>query len=246
MNSTTTPRLLSPTGLIAGMLVGIGILLWMFVSKGFLFVAGLGAFGPGILRELGWLRDRDEFQRQAAHHAGYHAYLVGGIAAVSVLALLEWGSTTLEDATEWIRFILVVSWLTWLFSSLLAYWGAKKTVSVLLLTVGSFWAVFVVASLVGDFQIPRTSQDIGLAFLGLGAGIMFVAPFFVLAWTVRRWPRITGCVLLAVAALFFLVLFRTPEQPLSTQVMTRTMLVGPLLATGIAVLLEARNHTNSA
>ena len=232
MNSTTTPRLLSPTGLIAGMLVGIGILLWMFVSKGFLFVAGLGAFGPGILRELGWLRDRDEFQRQAAHHAGYHAYLVGGIAAVSVLALLEWGSTTLEDATEWIRFILVVSWLTWLFSSLLAYWGAKKTVSVLLLTVGSFWAVFVVASLVGDFQIPRTSQDIGLAFLGLGAGIM--------------WPRITGCVLLAVAALFFLVLFRTPEQPLSTQVMTRTMLVGPLLATGIAVLLEARNHTNSA
>jgi len=44
--------------------------------------------------------------------------------------------------------------------------------------------------------------------------------------------------------LFFLVLFRTPDQPLSTQVMTRTMLIGPLLATGIAVLLETRRGSH--
>jgi hypothetical protein len=137
-NALPNQRLLSPAGIIAGTLVSLGIVLWMFVSKGLLFVAGLGAFGPGILRELGWLRDHDEFQRQAAHRAGYHAYLVAGTAAVAVLALLEWRATSLEDATEWIRFIVVVSWLTWLFSSLLGYWGARKTVSVLLLTVGSF------------------------------------------------------------------------------------------------------------
>jgi hypothetical protein len=106
--------------------------------------------------------------------------------------------------------------------------------------------VFVIASLIGDFHVPQSAQDVGLMLLGLGAGVMFVAPFFVLAWTVRRWPRITGYCLLAVAALLFLVLFRTPELPLSTQVMTRAMLVGPLLATGTAVLLEVRNQDRSA
>lgn len=64
--------------LIAGGLVVLGLLLSMFVSWGFLILAGLGAFGPGILRELGWLRDQDEFQRQATYRAGYLAYLVGG------------------------------------------------------------------------------------------------------------------------------------------------------------------------
>lgn len=232
-------RLPSPAGLIAGVLVAAGILLWMFVSKGLLFVAGLGAFGPGILRELGWLRDQDEFQRQAAHRAGYHAYLVGGLAAVAILALLEWTTTTVEDTTEWIRFIVVVLWLTWMFSALLSYWGARKTVAVLLRVVGSFWALFVIASLVGDFRLPRSSQDVWMGLLGLGAGIMFVAPFFILAWTVWRWPRGTGYGLIAVAMFLFVVLFRTsPNLQWSTVVMTRMMLVGPLLATGIALLRE--------
>jgi hypothetical protein len=237
-DGTSRKGLPSTTGLIAGALVAIGILLWMFVSKGLLFVAGLGAFGPGILRELGWLRDHDEFQREAAHRAGYHAYLIGGIAAVAVLALLQWTSNATEAATEWIRFIVVVMWLTWMFSSLLGYWGARKTVVVLLCTVGSFWAVFVVATLIGDFRLPRTTQDVWLTLLGIGAGLMFVGPFFALAWTVGRWPRFTAAALIAVAALLFVVLFRTPPQPLATIVMTRTMLVGPLLATGIALLYD--------
>ncbi|HSM16107.1 MAG TPA: hypothetical protein VK845_03790 [Gemmatimonadales bacterium] len=74
MTKTASARALPPLpGLIAGGFVIVGVLLLMFVAKGLLFVAGLGAFGPGILRELGWLRDQDEFQRRAAHRAGYHA-----------------------------------------------------------------------------------------------------------------------------------------------------------------------------
>jgi hypothetical protein len=155
-----------------------------------------------------------------------------------VLALLDWRATTAEDTTEWIRFIVVVLWLTWMFSSLLSYWGAKKTVSVLLLSVGSFWAVFVIATLTGEFQVPRTADDIRLMLLGFGAGIMFVGPFFLLAWTVRRWPRVTGWTLLAVSVLLLIVLLRTPDQQWSTIVMTRTMLVGPMVAAGIALLIE--------
>ena len=50
-------------GLIAGALVILGVFLFMFAHKALLIVAGLGIFGPGILRELGWLGDQDEFQR---------------------------------------------------------------------------------------------------------------------------------------------------------------------------------------
>jgi hypothetical protein len=214
--------------------VGIGILLWMFVSKGLLFVAGLGVFGPGLLRELGWLRDHDEFQRQAAHRAGYHAYLLGGLAAVSVLALLEWSAPTAEEAMEWIRFIVVVLWLTWVFSALLAYWGARTTVSRMLRMVGSFWAVFVIASLVGDFS----GNSLWLNLVGLGAGLMFVAPFFVLAWTVHRWPRATGIALLCVSAFLLVVLGWSVNMPLPAVVMTRVLLVGPMIATGIALLRD--------
>jgi hypothetical protein len=200
----------TPQGLIAGTLVGLGVLLWMFVSRGFLFVAGLGAFGPGILRELGWLHDHDEFQRQGARRAGYHAYLVGGLTAVIVLAIVEWHGATAEGATEWIRFIVVVLWLTWLFSALLAYWGAQRTTARLLRTVGAFWAVFVIADLVGGATIPKSAHDVWMGLLGLGAGTLFVAPFFVLGWTVHRWPRGTGIALLVMAAVLLAVLGGTP------------------------------------
>ncbi len=72
MNEPSEGRKLpSTTGLIAGGLVVLGVMLWMLVNKGLLVVAGLGVFGPGILREIGLLNDQDEFQRQSAYQAGY-------------------------------------------------------------------------------------------------------------------------------------------------------------------------------
>ena len=61
------------TNLIAGGMVVAGFLL-TGISWWFLLLAAFGTFGPGILREMGWLRDQDEFQRQAVHRAGYHAF----------------------------------------------------------------------------------------------------------------------------------------------------------------------------
>jgi hypothetical protein len=61
----------SLTILIAGGVIILGILL-TGVSLAFVALVGLGTFGPGALRELGWLRDKDELQRRAAHRAGYH------------------------------------------------------------------------------------------------------------------------------------------------------------------------------
>ncbi len=222
-------------GLIAGGLVILGVLLSMFVAEGFLALAGLGAFGPGILRELGLLRDQDEFQRQAAHRAGYHAYLIGGLATAFVVSALWSREATLEDSSEWIMFILVVLWTTWLFSALLAYWGPRKTASVILSVFGSFWAVFVLASIMGD------SDSIVEVLLGALMGSIVVVPFFWLARKAGRWPRRTGAALLAVAVLFlvmFLPGWVARSFKLSSLLMTAMLLIVPLVACGIALLRE--------
>ncbi len=236
MAEHTEGRRLPPLpGLIAGGLVIVGLLLMAFVAEGLLVVAGLGAFGPGILRELGWLKDHDEFQRQAAHRAGYHAYLIGGLATVLVVSGLRWRETNLQDLSEWIMLILVILWMTWLFSALLAYWGARKTASRVLMIFGSFWAVFVIADVIGE------SNDTAEFLLGVLMSFVVVAPFFVLAWTAGRWPRRTGAVLFAVSALF-LVMFVPPQvaRPLNlpSMLVTDVLLLVPLIGSGIALLRD--------
>lgn len=207
----------------------------MFVSKGLLFVAGLGAFGPGILRELGWLRDQDELQRAAAHRAGYHAYLIGGLVTVALASALGWREAQIPDAAEWITLILIVLWLTWLFSALSAYWGARKTASRVLLTFGSFWAVFVVASVIGESD---PGGDVGEFLLGVLMAVVFVVPFFALAWTAGRWPRRTGIVLLGVATIFFVITLPMGGLRWSSVLLTDALLLVPLVGSGVALLRE--------
>lgn len=241
MSEEAAGRRLPPLAtLIASGLVVLGILLFMFVEEGLLVLAGLGAFGPGILRETGWLRDHDEFQRQTAHRAGYHAYLIGGLAAVLVVSALRRSGSSLEASAEWVTLILVLLWITWLFSTLLAYWGAQKTASRVLLTFGSFWAVFVVASLIGE-----PAEDAREAALGMLMAILVVAPFFGLAWMAGRRPRLAGLLLLGVAATLFVVLLPTwgsRSLDLSTILVTASLLLVPLLASGIALLREGAPH----
>lgn len=225
----------SLTGLIAGGLVILGVALFMFVHKGLLVVAGLGTFGPGILRELGWLGDQDEFQREAAHRAGYHAYLVGGFVALLVYAALEVWEAQLQASSEWVLFVLVALWLAWLFSSLMEFWGARRTASTVLLVFGSFWAVFAIATIISE--AGTTSP--GDAVLGVLASLGIVGPFFLLAWAAQRWPRATG-VLLLVVSVAFLMAFKpgAGTQRWSTTLLTDALLIVPLAASGIALLRE--------
>lgn len=244
MSERTSRGLLpSPAGLVAGGLVILGVLLWMFVNKGLLVVAGLGAFGPGILRELGWLNDQDEFQRQAAHRAGYHAWLVGGLAAVLILSALQWGKSGADVSIEWVGLVLALMWLTWLFSALLTYWGAKRTTTVVLLVFGSFWLLFGVATIISEAMDGTGSFDLATTLLGVMAGISIVGPFLIGAWAVNRWPRATGAVLVVIAALFSWKFGPWGMDDWSTQLLTLTLLALPLLACGIALLVEQKEST---
>ena len=223
-------------GLVAGGLVVLGLLLSMFVADGFLILAGLGAFGPGMLRELGWLKDKDEFQRRTAYRAGYIAYLIGGLAAVVAISVLKWQDADLGSAAEWLELVLVILWMTWLFVSMLSYWGARKTATRVLTVFGSFWAVFVGAMIVGTLLGPEK-----LVLVGVLMGLVFVAPFFILAWTAGRWPRPTGAILVVVAALFLLITapnFAARSLEWSSILLTATLLVVPMVSCGIALLRD--------
>jgi len=177
----------SPVGAIAGGLVILGFVLSAGVSWWFFSLCAVGAFGPGILREIGWLRDKDEFQQRADHRAGYHAYLITGIAAVLLEAYVRSGDRKLKHAEELSLLYLFLLWFTWMFSSLMSYWGARKTASRILIIFGCAVAAF---NIVGNILHP-----VALVMQLL----ITTSPFFILAWVARRWPRLAGALLVVVA-----------------------------------------------
>jgi hypothetical protein len=168
----------SKTTLVAGALIVLGIVL-TDVSWGFVFLVGLGMLGPGLLRELGWLKDQDEFQRQAARRAGYHAFLATGLIAFLLEGVLRTGGHGIHDPEEVVDTLLCVLWFTWVLSSLLAYWGPRRTARTILVTFGIFWFIFAVADSLGSL--------VGFIMNGIIA-----VPFFVLAWASGRWPKAAG------------------------------------------------------
>jgi len=219
--------------LFAGGLIALGILLTS-VNWGFVVLVAAGMFGPGVLRELGCICDKDEFQRRGDHRAGYHAFLAAGIAAFLLVAYVRSGERHLEDSEELATLFLSLLWLTWLFSSLISYWGPHKTAERILLTFGVLWLLFNIA---GNLKNPVSM---------LMQVLFTAAPFFVLAFTARRWPRITGLLLLA-ASVAFVVFFGWYEiQPsgLVNQLVIMTLFLGPLLVSGIALLRPRSAETS--
>ena len=212
--------------LIAAGLVVAGMMLTA-VSEGFLVLVGIGMFGPGVLRELGWVHDKDEFQKRGIHRAGYHAFLVTGIVAALFAAYLRSGDRGLKDLDELATLFLALLWCTWLFSHLLSYWGPQKTAIRILLSFGTLWAIF---NILGNLKHPVTMlmQVLGTA-----------APFFVLAFLAKRWPRVTGALLLAAAVAFMILFgwhdFTSPD--LVTHLLVSLLFLGPLVGSGIALLV---------
>lgn len=211
-------------GGIAGTMVIAGLVLTQIVSWWFLLLAAAGAFGPGLLRELGLLRDKDEFQRRAAMRAGYHAYLVTGAMMFVVYAYSRSGHS-IDMADELSGFYLALLTFAWIFSSLFTYWGPHRSAFIILLIFGTAWGVFNIWSNVLD--------PVGM----LMQLLVTTVPFFLLAFTSRRWPRATGVVLVAgSAALLYYYFSGFPNLRLIVKCMTAVLFAGPLLTSGLALV----------
>ena len=212
--------------LIAAALIILGLVL-MDISWGFFILVGLGILGPGLLREFGWLKDQDEFQRQAARRAGYHAFLATGLLAFALVALLRTGDHGMKDPEPVVSLLLVVLWFTWVLSSLLAYWGPRRTARTMLISFGVFWLIFSVAD---------SLHSLPMFFMQS----LVAVPFFALAYTSGRWPKITGALLVAASAFFFYFfgLYRIlGSEPLARgRGFVIVLFFGPLFASGVALL----------
>ncbi len=223
------------TQLVAGAMIVAGFLL-AGLSWWFLMLAAAGALGPGMLREFGALGDKDEFQRRTDYRAGYHAFIATGVVGFLLLAFVRSGGE-IENPEQLPDLFLTLLWFTWILSSLIAFWGAQKAATRILLGFGAVWLGFTILSNTG-------SEWTGWAALLLHP--LLAAPFFALAWTARRWPRVSGALLIA-ASLFFYVFFGGPGfgsgggTGMITSVTTLTLFVGPLLASGIGLVCSSRD-----
>jgi hypothetical protein len=219
-----------PVPWVSGALVLLGFLLangtrsetWWWA----ILLTGLGAFGPGLLRELGLLKDKDEFQIQAARRAGYHAFLAAGLVSFLWIAFIRSGPRHLKAPEELATFFAALLWFTWMLSSLNNYWGARKTAFRVLLLYGGAWLLFCVAD---ELRDP----------LGMLMHSLITVPFFACAYLSRKWPRIAGALALAASGVFFLLLSRIHQQRdlgLVVSATTMILFVGPLFASGIALM----------
>lgn len=229
---------LSAATTIAGTMVIAGFLLTE-ISWWFFLLTAAGTLGPGLLREIGWLADRDEFQRRAEYRAGYLAFLVTACVAFVLVAHIRSGGA-FEHPERLASFLLALLWFTWFFSSLLSYWGAPRTAARTLYAFGTVWLVFVILSNLG-------SEWTGWAALLLHP--LLAVPFFALGWLATRKPRLSGA-LLIIASVGFFLFFEAPrisrEGSAAAIIDDGGMLLflGPLIAGGVALLSVGAEDEN--
>jgi len=177
-------------GVAMVLLVVAGISLQEAWPPAILLIA-IGAFLPGLLREVGLGRG-DEFQVEVARRSGQWAYLLGGSTLVLMTLLRPWERIPDPELAGVfvLRITLLVMILTYFLVSLVGYWGIRRAVSRLLLVFGGFWLLFVILS--------HLTEPVALLMESVVA-----VPLLVLAWLCRRYPRTSGGILTIIALVMF-------------------------------------------
>lgn len=221
------------TATLAGAVLVVAGFLLAGVSWWFFILSGVGACGPGILRELGLLKDKDEFAQRAAHRAGYHAFLATGFFGFVLVALVRVTTSELKNPAELATLMLAMLWLTWLLSSLLTYWGARKASTRVLLGFGAAWLAFALA-------------DAGREPIGWLMASLPALPFFALALLAWRWPRPAGALMVAAAAAMYVFFGYYSNERMGGLIVNTgvaLLLCGPLLGCGAALVFAHREKS---
>ncbi|MBX3432667.1 MAG: hypothetical protein KF847_05055 [Pirellulales bacterium] len=179
---------ITPFTWLAVGLVASGLALGVTVHRGWMILAALGAFGPGVLRELGVLRDFDELQKTAAAKAGLRAYLATGVALFVVVIGQTWNRLDLGTDLVPASLVLTVALVVYYASYCLSFWDPKVAVSRVLWAFGLLWLAFVLMS--------HGNEPVA----ALAEGLIVPGPFILGALLCKRWPRAVGAGLLVACA----------------------------------------------
>ena len=220
--------------------IGMGAMVLHYLWPPLLAVVALAVFAPSVLRELGIIRDADEYTLGVMRRAGFHAALAAGALifldhGLAVLGLypgadmlaepMILGSETLRKALIWV----------FLISYLIQYWGARGGVARVLLGA-AIMTLAPVAFLLrpGDYPWPGT-----LVAAACGSAGAMVA----LAWIVSRAPRAGGILLVSVCVAGLAALATTGlADPRARWGVISVMLQAALIfgVTGLALLRETK------
>jgi hypothetical protein len=199
---------------------------------GFLSLMAAGAFGPGVLRQFGLLRDFDEFQKEAAAKSGLRAYLTTGIFLMVVVISENWHGLSLSNDALPASTVVILMLVIYYSSYCLSFWDTRKAVSRVLLAFGLFWLVFAALS--------HTGRPWSLL-----VGVVAVpGPFILAAILCRRWPGITGLLLLCTCAwtiwFFRIIPFgATHSQEILKNAVTLLLIPLPLTVAGVALITDS-------
>ncbi len=236
MSDTTLRRLPSVDWVAFG--IGAAAMFLHYLWPPFLAVVALAVFAPSILRELGIIRDADEYTLGVMRRAGFHAALaVGALIFLDhglALAGLYPGTTSLAEpmilGAEALRKALI--WV-FLISYLIQYWGARGGVARVLLGA-AVMSLAPVAFLLRPEDYPWPGI---WAATAIGSAAVMAA----MAWVVSRRPRAGGTLLLVVCVVALAALATTGlSEPQVRWGVIGAMLQAALVfgVTGVALLRE--------
>jgi hypothetical protein len=167
-------------------LTGIVLQQWL----GWAWVVPIAAIVlPSLLREIGVLKDGDEFLRGVAHRAAFHAMMCVVFLIMVTRILRAAGVTEALSPAESMK----LAEGTFLVSYLLQYWGVREGSSRIFLGAAALAAVNVVVYLRPQYAEMR------LPFLGAISGLVITLTG--LSFLIRARPRLSACVLVALTAL---------------------------------------------
>ena len=199
----------------------------------------LAVITPSVLREVGLLKDADEFTMGVMHRAGFHALLILTLLValnyvLPLVGLFDAGQHTFS--AEPFPGEIQRKALVWVFliSYLIQYWGARGGVVRVLLGV----AVMTLAPLAVLLKPQGYPWPGVLTAVTVGTAAVMVA----LAFLVRRRPRLGGGVLAAIFIVALAVAVHDMGDSRIAWAMVSTMLQAALVfgVTGVALLRETR------
>jgi hypothetical protein len=213
-----------PLLLLAAVYTVACIALGLAVSKEFYLGLVLLPFGRGLLRELGALRDRDEWQRAISYRSSHIAFLVAML--IAAVVFVKEGIIDGGEPPVAVSVILLVSLLVKFAALQLQGKARRRAALAIAWVIGGAWLLFALAS-----------HGLSVSSLVEGAPCILVLGS---GFAGMKWPKIGGGMFIAVGLgmlyLFVLAAGTTPIQKL----LVATLLPVPILLAGVLLLVGER------